>query len=117
VSKLRLYQQLSNLDRNHDADLALLVIAMQLHTRPCSDIESTDVDLYSVAKACYAFVESGNNFSIKVLQAGILIALYEISNAIHPAAYLTVGHCARLGHAMGVHQRSNAPQMLNRPGK
>ncbi|KAF7590277.1 hypothetical protein BBP40_003014 [Aspergillus hancockii] len=116
VSKLRLYQQLSNQDRNHGSDLTLLVIAMQLHTRPRSEIESLDVSLYSLAKACYAYVENSNIFSIKLLQAGLLIALYEISNAIHPAAYLTVGHCARLGHAMGVHQRSNAPQMLNRPG-
>ncbi|KAE8395988.1 fungal-specific transcription factor domain-containing protein [Aspergillus alliaceus] len=116
VSKLRLYQQLSSANRNYDADLALLLIAMQLHTRPCGDIETSDVDLYRVAKACYAYVESSNVFSIKVLQALLLIALYEISNAIYPAAYLTVGNCARLGHAMGVHQRSDAPQMLNRPG-
>ncbi|KAE8423943.1 fungal-specific transcription factor domain-containing protein [Aspergillus pseudocaelatus] len=116
VSKLRLYQQLSNADRINDPDLGLLLIAMQLHTRSCSEVESGDAELYRSAKACYVYVESSNVFSIKVLQALLLIALYEISNAIYPTAYLTVGHCARLGHAMGVHQRSDAPQMLNRVG-
>ncbi|KAE8345503.1 fungal-specific transcription factor domain-containing protein [Aspergillus arachidicola] len=116
VSKLRLYQQLSNADRRDDPDLGLLLIAIQLHTRSCSEVESGDAELYRSAKACYVYIESSNVFSVKVLQALLLIALYEISNAIHPAAYLTVGHCARLGHAMGVHQRSDSPQMLNQVG-
>ncbi|KAF7626637.1 fungal-specific transcription factor domain-containing protein [Aspergillus flavus] len=114
VSKLRLYQQLSNADRRDDPDLGLLFIAMQLHTRSCSEVESGD--LYRSAKACYVYIESSNVFSVKVLQALLLIALYEISNAIYPAAYLTVGHCARLGHAMGIHQRSDSPQMFHRVG-
>ncbi|OGM47969.1 hypothetical protein ABOM_002681 [Aspergillus bombycis] len=116
VSKLRLYQQLSDADRRNEPDFCLLLIAMQLHSQPCSEVESSDAELYRSAKACYVHVESSNVFSIKVLQALLLIALYEISNSIYPAAYLTVGHCARLGHAMGVHQRSDAPQMLNRVG-
>ncbi|MBE3046106.1 fungal specific transcription factor domain-containing protein, partial [Candidatus Bathyarchaeota archaeon] len=41
-------------------------------------------------------------------------ALYEISNAIYPAAYLTVGHCARLGHVLGIHSNT-APQKLVSP--
>ncbi|GAB1198422.1 hypothetical protein APSETT444_007741 [Aspergillus pseudonomiae] len=116
VSKLRLYQQLSNADRINEPDFGLLLIAMQLHSRPCSEVDSSEAELYRSAKACHVYVESSNIFSIKVLQALLLIALYEISNSIYPAAYLTVGHCARLGHAMGVHQRSDAPQMLNRVG-
>ncbi|KAB8259247.1 fungal-specific transcription factor domain-containing protein [Aspergillus pseudonomiae] len=116
VSKLRLYQQLSNADRINEPDFGLLLIAMQLHSRPCSEVDSSEAELYRSAKACYVYVESSNIFSIKVLQALLLIALYEISNSIYPAAYLTVGHCARLGHGMGVHQRSDAPQMLNRVG-
>ncbi|KAJ6782300.1 hypothetical protein PWT90_00623 [Aphanocladium album] len=47
-----------------------------------------------------------------LLQSAILLAYYEISSAIYPAAFLTVGHCARLGQAMGIHGRRNAPQMF-----
>ncbi|KAF5013096.1 hypothetical protein F66182_15216, partial [Fusarium sp. NRRL 66182] len=34
--------------------------------------------------------------------AGILIAIFEIGDAIYPAAYLTVGACARYGVALGL---------------
>ncbi|KAE8353400.1 fungal-specific transcription factor domain-containing protein [Aspergillus coremiiformis] len=116
VSKLRLYRQLTNEDRNYDADLALLLIAMQLHTRPSTAVDTMEVELYRLAKASYTYIESNGLLSITVLQALLLISLYEMSNAVYPAAYLTVGRCARLGHAMGIHQRSDAPQMLNGPG-
>lgn len=52
---------------------------------------------------------------MRVLQAAILLAWHEISNAIYPAAFLTVAHCARLGQAMGIHDRRNAPQLF--PGQ
>ncbi|KAE8154454.1 hypothetical protein BDV25DRAFT_147711 [Aspergillus avenaceus] len=108
VSKLRLYRQLSDLQ---EPDLGLLLLAMQLHVRPCNEVDA----LYRAVKACHAYVESRNVFTIKLVQAGLLIALYEIAHAIYPAAYLTVGHCARLGHALGIH-RSEAPQLIGRLG-
>lgn len=40
--------------------------------------------------------------SLHVLQATIFIALYEMGHAIYPAAYLTVGACARYGIALGL---------------
>ncbi|UKZ53304.1 hypothetical protein TrVGV298_007096 [Trichoderma virens] len=42
--------------------------------------------------------------SLQVLQATIFVALYEIGHAIYPAAYLTVGACARYGIALGLDQ-------------
>lgn len=73
-------------------------------------------DMYQAAKDLLSRLEACNVISLRVLQAALLIALYEISNAIYPAAYLTVGHCARVGHVLGIHSKS-APQKLIQPRK
>ena len=69
--------------------------------------------LYQDVKSFYNYIESQNGFSIQMIQALLLIALYETGNSIYPAAYLSVGNSARLGHAMGLHAR-HVPQMLPR---
>jgi hypothetical protein len=40
--------------------------------------------------------------SCRLLQAQILLVLFEIGHAIYPAAYLSIGACARYGTALGV---------------
>lgn len=69
--------------------------------------------LYQDVKSFYHYVEAQNGFSVQMIQALLLIALYEIGNSIYPAAYLSIGNAARLGHAAGLHDRK-APQMLPR---
>jgi hypothetical protein len=49
-----------------------------------------------------------------MIQAGLLISVYELGHAIMPAAYISIGSCAREGIALGIHER-NAPQMLRQP--
>lgn len=67
---------------------------------------------YLVAKRCLQFIESQSFISLRILQAALLLSLYELGNGMYPAAYLTVGHCARLGHAMGIHDRRGTLQMF-----
>ena len=52
---------------------------------------------------------------IRLLQAGILIAVYEIGHAIYPEAYLSIGHCGRLGQAIGLHDTTGVPQLALEP--
>ncbi|KAK7219015.1 hypothetical protein V2G26_007018 [Clonostachys chloroleuca] len=115
VSKLRLYRELSAPQNCRKPDTALLLITMQLHTRSLDSSDPPSRDLYGLAKACCSHVERSNILSVRLLQATLLITLYEIANAIYPAAYLSVGHCARLGHAIGIHDFKRAPQMLRTP--
>ena len=117
VSKLRFYQELSSSLDDLNADTVLLLIAMKLHTQPVNNKESPYHHLYHSAKSCFSYVEASNVISIRLLQAALLIALYEISNAMYPAAYLTTGHCARLGHVIGIHDQKRAPQMLCLPSR
>jgi hypothetical protein len=58
--------------------------------------------LYRLTKRFYSEVESTEDLSVQVLQAAICIAIFEIGDAIYPAAYLTVGVCARYAIAMGL---------------
>jgi hypothetical protein len=57
-------------------------------------------------------MEDQGVISIRVLQAALLLSLYEVGHAIYPAAFLTVGKCARLGQALGIHDRRNVTQMF-----
>lgn len=114
VSKIRLYQHLANPLHEPGSDMALLFLAMKL---ACSEIPEgmqPQTQLYHDVKSLYNFVESQNGFSIQMIQALLLIALYEMGHAIYPAAYLTIGNSARVGHAMGLHAK-DVPQILARP--
>ncbi|KAK6439436.1 hypothetical protein LTR95_004361 [Oleoguttula sp. CCFEE 5521] len=115
VSHIRLYQHIANPLHEPGADMALLFLAMKLAMLPVAEgYSARNERLYGEVKGLHAFVESQNGFSVQLLQSALLIALYEIGHGIYPAAYMTVGHCARLGHAMGLHTR-DAPEMLARP--
>lgn len=116
VSKKRLQQNLHYLLNELGADLALLFVCMKLITQPPPQGSDTPItSLYWTAKQFYSMVEANNTYSVYLIQAAILLALYEISHAIYPAAYLSTGTCARLGHAMGLHEKKHTQQMLRRP--
>ena len=113
TSKIRLYQHLANPLHEPGADIALLFLAMKLACSEIPEAMPPETQIYQDIKSFYNYVESQNGFSIQMIQALLLIALYEAGNCIYPAAYLSVGHAARLGHAMGLHERG-VPQMLPR---
>ncbi|KAF2195138.1 hypothetical protein K469DRAFT_722435 [Zopfia rhizophila CBS 207.26] len=110
VSKLRTQHNLSRLVVQPSADTVLLLLAMRLVTQSRRD--ETTRSLYELTKKCYSYIEQSNLFTLKLLQSGLLIALYEIGHAIFPAAYLTIRNCANVGHALGVHTRNPSMQIL-----
>lgn len=82
---------------------ALLALCMKLCClEPHHDDGDERISLYRLVKQFYSEVESTEGLCVQVLQAGILIAIFEIGDAIYPAAYLTVGSCSRYGVAMGL---------------
>ncbi|EEA22376.1 hypothetical protein TMatcc_008182 [Talaromyces marneffei ATCC 18224] len=81
----------------------LLALCMKLSClEVLGDRGKQRTSLYQLVKKFYSEVESTEGLCIQVLQAGILIAIFEICDAIYPAAYLTVGACARYGVVMGL---------------
>ena len=59
---------------------------------------------YYAIKSSLIEAENSGILDLRVLQAIILIALFEIGHAIYPAAYMTVGYCVRYGSALGIHK-------------
>ncbi|OAQ64075.1 fungal specific transcription factor [Pochonia chlamydosporia 170] len=104
VSKRRFRQRMT--ETNPSSDTLTLAFCMHMVSQ-----QTINVDMYDKAKGFLSMLERGGTISIQLLQATILAALYEISHAIYPAAFLTVGHCARLGQAIGLHDRRNSLQM------
>ncbi|CAG8973103.1 hypothetical protein HYALB_00007580 [Hymenoscyphus albidus] len=93
ISKTKLY-----------TDTTLLLLVLQA----LSNLVSREAqDYYQKAKLLSADLESRNVNSLRCFQAGLLIALYEIGQAIYSAAYITIGHCARVGHAMRLHEEES----------
>ena len=61
--------------------------------------------LYHVVKHFHLQAEDSNIFSLPVLQAAILLALYELGHAVYPAVFLSVRASARYAHALGISLR------------
>ena len=74
----------------------LLLLCMRLC---CDDHEGNArlSKLYILVKSISSAAESAGLVSLRLVQSLVLISLYELCNAIHPAAYLTIGRAARLG--------------------
>ncbi len=105
VSKQEYFAHLLNPLAGRRTELTLLTLCMQLCCTAAvgHDEDRLDVaDLYQTAKRFHFELETSGALSIYVLQAAVLTAVYEVGQAIYPAAYLTAGACARYGLALGV---------------
>jgi hypothetical protein len=81
--------------QNSGPALAMLFFAMKLITTSVGDDAPTSNTLYTMSKAFMSLFEANGEVSLLCLQAMVLIALYEYANAVYPAAWMTVGACAR----------------------
>lgn len=86
--------------RNAGSDLAMLFLAMKLITATASD--KINDSLYRTTKEFLSKLESGGALSLRILQAMVLIAMYEYGHAIYPAAWMTVGSCVRYSDILGL---------------
>jgi hypothetical protein len=99
ISRERFYVSLLNPLAKRQAELSLLTLCMKL---TCTGYTDNSTAVYLTAKRFHNELETAGILSVPVLQAGILIAFYELGQAIYPAAYLSVGACARYGLALGL---------------
>lgn len=98
-------------------DVALVLAAMHLLADMksiCQAIVKTDV--YWHIKNYANALETNGYMTCRLLQANILLTLYELGHAIYPAAYLSMGKCSNMGKSFGLDSRKHAPQMLLVPG-
>lgn len=91
-----------------EGDSALLVICMTLlMSEPPGPASLAQSSLYIRVKRFLVDIELAGTFTITVLQATVFLALYEIAHGIYPAAYSTVGACARYGFALGLDKEAS----------
>ena len=86
--------------QNGGPAIAMLFLAMKLITAQADEV--ADGTLYSIAKGFLSGLEQSGVVSLLCLQAMVLIALYEYSHSIYPAAWMTVGACARYAEILGL---------------
>jgi hypothetical protein len=95
-------QVLRSLSPNQTENALLLAAMKPLNTNPSrADMRST---IYRRMKLMISTIEVTGQLTLRILQSLILIALYELGHAIYPAAYLTIGQCARYGMALGINR-------------
>lgn len=82
-------------------DLALFFLAMRLVvTEPNEDADH--LKAYSTAKDFSTKLQTSGWVSLSCLQAEVLIALFEFGHALYPAAWMTIGVCARYADLLGL---------------
>lgn len=98
-------------------DVAMLFATMFLLNDEDSNCRaSTRTSTYWNIKHFANVLEANAFMTTPILQANVLLALYEVGHAIYPGAYMSLGKCATMGKALGLDDRMNAPQMMKRYG-
>jgi hypothetical protein len=93
------------------SDAALLIISMKLLLwKPSSKEPDSKHSLYNRARQFRYEIEASGVGSVQFLQASVFIALYEFAHGIYPAAFLSIGACARLGMAFGFDRMESEEQ-------
>ena len=101
ISKTWSYKHLlSPLSPVH-ADSALLLLSIQLINWIPSASANPKTPMYTAAKQFFLELETAGCFSIRLVQAGLLIVSYELGHCIYPAAYMSISACARHAVALG----------------
>lgn len=106
---------------NTDSELTLLLASMVLLTAiPTSSTPQFWKDLQDVYHLCKSFLglldALGKN-SLGLLQARILIVLYEMGHGLYPAAYISIGALVRAADALEVFTDPKDPMLRGQTDK
>jgi hypothetical protein len=115
ISKKRMSQNMVNPLWEAGPDLALLFLCMKLHVSRLAEGESSQTDMYMAAKRFLSLMEAGGVISPLVLQAMLMLTVYEIGQAIYPAAWMSVGMCSRYGQLLGINEPPGSSHLIGRP--
>lgn len=111
VSKIRLNRLVQRAGGHVKADIALLLLCMKLVQAVPHEQQTEPSELYIMAKQFNSELELKGLLTLRMVQAGLLLSVYELGHGIFPAAFTTISHCARQGVSLGLHNKS-ATQFL-----
>jgi hypothetical protein len=107
VNKKAFYRRIITLQTAPSAELAMLLLCIYLAIQlpdPKNSQISTHGGLYNMVKYFYSFLQADRSPSLVLIQCGILISIYEHGQDMSQAAYLSIGTCATMGHALQLHK-------------
>ncbi|KAL7948002.1 hypothetical protein V8C42DRAFT_351869 [Trichoderma barbatum] len=113
IWKRKICQLTAAVDMHADPEIAILLVAMKMSTEVADSLSGNW--LCRTVKGYLVSLEDSGLLTLGVLQAAILITIYEIGHGIYPAAYMSIGRCARLGHVMGLHGRRSISKLFKHP--
>ena len=108
ISKKNLYEHIRNPLGQIRLDYALLLLAMDLICW-VPDRDDPRTPTYLAAKSFYLDLEIQGFVSLQILQAEILIALFELGHAVYPSATVSIEACVRYGCALGINWDAKFP--------
>lgn len=99
VSKIQFLANLVSWLTHKRAELFFLILAMKLSYE---QVSGPRTPLYQITKYLQFRIENSGALSLQVVQASVLIAVYEMGHGIYPSAFLSIAGCARYGTALGI---------------
>jgi hypothetical protein len=106
VSRKRLLNELNSDPAEVDGCLAIFLLCIKAFSTKDGECAKTS-SWYLLARSLCSEAESAGFVSLRLVQSLVLLAVYELSHAIYPGAYLTLGRASRLGILLGIHDRKN----------
>lgn len=105
IEKADFERQLEDAWDNLPAEVSILALCMALIARPPNQKPSKGMGdtVYHSTKAILSLVQSKVPMSIKLLQAELLVAMYEFSQSMPQQSYMSVGRCLHMAKAFGWH--------------
>ncbi|ETS04757.1 hypothetical protein M419DRAFT_72675 [Trichoderma reesei RUT C-30] len=99
VSRIQFLANLVSWLTHKRAELFYLILAMRLSSEQVSNPRTP---LYQATKHLQFRLEHSGVLSLQVIQASVLVALYEIGHGVYPSAFLSIAGCARYATALGI---------------
>jgi hypothetical protein len=111
ISRRKMFAYLASFSIEPRADMGLLLLSMYLTLRPPDLLgNSQQQHIYTETKHLLCFIQSANILSTEVVQANILISIYEYGQCLTRSSYLSIGTCARMTQALGWRSPSEADE-------
>jgi Fungal specific transcription factor domain len=110
LSEISFYERLSSIFDKPCAEYSLLSLSMVLITTmpPVKDTLDSFTSLYILVKSSIAIAEAGNINSLEIVQARLLVSLFEFGHGM-PAAFISIAATVRAAVAIGINQTVKKP--------
>lgn len=112
ISRKQFLSQVSTLYSHPRANFTLLCLSIHLLIRRPDEVESAGhhaqtmhSSTYVMAKSFIGALQSLTMPTLELIQAMVLIVLYEMGHGIYPAASMSIAACARAARSIGLKKR------------